>query len=405
MKIKIAISLTLLLMLVSCDIKKSNTGPGTNFIRVYSDPVQNNAYFPADFIETEDKGFIIVSGRYGEEELNYPGTFLVKTDDQGMIKWTYTADGSVLSPVPDILNINGNYHIFCMQDNLRARLMRIEDNGSSGALAPVFEADAFNPLRAYHDNNGDVVLLSFDIIGNKTVISKYDQLMSRQWNRVINAYLGSDYFVRYHLNKEDHEIPFFMGGITLNGLESHYYINCFTNTGLSTAFINAASGDFTGSIMGNTDEFNIDAAYTSMMHLQDEVFTISRFHTRDNYIHSRQTLSILEHQHSTELTENPLNVPELDEEAAVISLKDMFNGKEHVVLASTSKTNQVILYFFNTSENKLAKTKYLGHTNPIKVKAMKRGSDDSLVLLCQTWEAGRYQRIMLYKISMEELGF
>ena len=247
--------------------------------------------------------------------------------------------------------------------------------------------------------------MSFDIIGNNTVVRKFNNSFQQIWSSNFNAYLGSDYFVRYHLNKENEEMPFFIGSVSPESGISHYYINCFTPTGLSVEFINTSSGNFDGSIMGNTDEFNIDASYSSLVYLHDDLFSMSRFHSKENYIHPNLSINVNENTHSSQLGDNYIHLPELATDAKVSALKDIFNNEELVVFASTTKTNQVVLYFFNPESSELVKTHYLGHTNPVEVATIKRGSDNSLLILGKTWITGRFQRIILYKLSMDELSF
>ena len=112
--------------LISCDIKKSDIGPNTNFIRIYADNNSSHTYYPMDFVETEDQGFLIVSGLYTAEGLSYPKTHLLKTDKEGNMEWVYADDNTALSPTPRIIEIEGAYYMVCMQNNLQSKLMRIK---------------------------------------------------------------------------------------------------------------------------------------------------------------------------------------------------------------------------------------------------------------------------------------
>lgn len=390
----------LILTALSCDIKKSDMEADINFTKVFSDNHELFAYFPTDIVETEDGGFLILSGLYDSEALNYPKVHLTKTDAFGTVEWATSPDGAPLSPTRSIASLNGNYYVFCMEDDLDCQIYQIVIGESSGNLIHVKEINSKNPLAVYQDSSDNFVLLGFDIIGNKTLFQKLNSSFDEQWSVSMNAYLGSSYFVRYHLNKEDEEMPFYIG--SANG---QYYINCFLQTGLSVAFVNPENGNLLGSIMGNSDEFNIDAAYSSLVYLNENSFALARFHNSENYIHPSIEIDPNGNMHSSQLGNDYIYLPELSGNAKVVSMKDQFVDDELLLFASTSKTNQIVLYFFDPENSELVKTHYLGHTNPVEIAAVKRSSDGALIILGKTWVAGRFQRIILYKVSMEELGF
>ena len=78
MKMKYLYLLIINVLVISCDIKKSNISPDNNFTRVYTDNNSSHTYYPVDVVETDDNGFLIVSGLYDSDSLNYPKVHLLK---------------------------------------------------------------------------------------------------------------------------------------------------------------------------------------------------------------------------------------------------------------------------------------------------------------------------------------
>ena len=49
------------ILLVTCDVKKSNVAPENNYIKVYNNTDYNISFYPLDMVQTEDGGFLILS--------------------------------------------------------------------------------------------------------------------------------------------------------------------------------------------------------------------------------------------------------------------------------------------------------------------------------------------------------
>ncbi len=385
---------------ISCDIKKSNLSPDIYFTRVFTDNNISHTYYPVDITETEDHGFLIVSGLYDSDSLNYPKVHLLKTDPEGNMAWTYTSDPSVMSPTPSILEVGSSFYLVSMENNLDANLYEIDQGTNQGSLEFVQELNIKNPLYAYSGNNDNIVLLSYDIVSNNSVITGFDASFSQQWSTQLRAITDVQYNVRYHLNKEGKEYPFYIGEILTNNLITHYHINCYNNSTLSSNFLNAVNGSFEGVL--NT---YVSAGISSLVQLQENRFALSRYYTGKNYIFPNVEVDISAISNTEDFTGNDIELPELINDAKVAIMKDEFRGEELVLYASTTKTNQIVLYFFSPETSELVKTHYLGSTNPVEIAAITRAVDDAVVILGRTWVAGRFQRIILYKISMDEFGF
>jgi hypothetical protein len=91
-------------------------------------------------------------------------------------------------------------------------------------------------------------------------------------------------------------------------------------------------------------------------------------------------------------------LPELVEDAAAKMLTTTIHGKSVVVYASETKSNRLVLYFFDKSDGKLLSTKTLNSTNPVTVAGMIITSDGGIALLAQTYVAGRFPRIALFSV-------
>ena len=70
-------------MLVACDVKKSNVAPEDNFIKVYHNPDYNISFYPLDMVQTDDGGFLILSALEDTTLNSFLPVYLMKTDKLG----------------------------------------------------------------------------------------------------------------------------------------------------------------------------------------------------------------------------------------------------------------------------------------------------------------------------------
>ena len=79
-------------------------------------------------------------------------------------------------------------------------------------------------------------------------------------------------------------------------------------------------------------------------------------------------------------------------------------GTTYTVFASETKSNQIVLHFYNASSGTIDGIHYVGYINPFNLASIKVTSDNSILILGTTFVAGRFERIMLNKISPNEIS-
>jgi hypothetical protein len=79
------------------------------------------------------------------------------------------------------------------------------------------------------------------------------------------------------------------------------------------------------------------------------------------------------------------------------------DDEEYIVFASTTKSNQVMLLFYERDSGQQVYVHTLGLGNPVEVTDIVPARKEGLLILGKTWINGQYQRIILYNISSDQL--
>lgn len=383
-----------LLLFWNCDVKDSDVAPSATFTKVYESSNVLESYFPLDLIQTEDGGFLILSSlidREQQSEIFYPRIHLTKTDDQGIFEWQQQLDNAYLSAVPKLIYANNQIFILCMK-SLSSALLRVNLQEDGAAIEEIgTDGDRYYPLAAYIDNQTIITTSYYD---RTSYVNAYDLNFNRQWSA--SGPSGEDIIphIRKHLTKQGNELPFYIGMLKN---EEKYFANIFHNYTLSLLFVSS------GSINGYLYSYQDEGVISSCTHLEDSLFAISRYFARDNYVYPGVSINTNGLTNAKDF--NDILMADLQFNARVQVIRDDFNGNDLILYASTTKTNQIALYFFDAITYEMLKSHFIGHTNPVEIASMIRAEDGALVILGKTWVSGRYQRNILYKLSIEELGF
>ncbi len=388
----------LITICISCDIKNSDVSPDYNFVKVYNDANVTTAYYPIDAIETSNGDIIILSATTETSNTNYPTIHLMKTDNYGNVIWERAVDASYVSPVGSLMQVGSEIRFICMDDiSFRVKILAI--NESSGIVTEVGETTDNYPLAShYSSTTNTTVILSYNGIGRNTVISAYDETMGLIFKQSSPTNKDFSYDIFQHLKKQRNPFPFFINSFLSNN-STIYCVNAFSNYTLSLLFINHNSGNINGRVNGYQELGGIGASINK----DEGLFAIaeSRFNVGEISLGPEISININGIQNVTQL--DATGYPELSSESMVKIIKDEFNGKELVVYASTTKSNQLALFFFDADTNELVHTKYLGHTHPVEISSFLKANDGGLIIVGKTWISGRFQRIILYKVAEDEL--
>ncbi|MGQ1786571.1 MULTISPECIES: hypothetical protein [unclassified Saccharicrinis] len=393
-------SLVLTLFLCSCDIRNSNVEPEYNFVKVYDDEDVTKSYFPVGAIETDDGSIIILSAVNDSQSTNYPTIHVMKTDKSGNPEWETNVDPAYVSPVTGLLSFGGEIRFVCMDDNsFIAQVMEI--NTVTGDVTEVGDMPDSYPLAAhYSPETNTLVIASYDGIGYNTMITGYDASLNLSFELISPTNKDFSYDIFQHLKKQRAPFPFFIHSFENNGI-TYYGVNAFSNYTLSLLFVNHSSKTISGRVNGYQEQGGIGATVNKA----DGVFAIakSKFNIGDIAFATEAAIDVNGIQNVTQLED--IAYPELSTKSNVKIVKEELNGKEMLVYAATTNSNQLALYFFDAETNELKLTEYLGHTNPVEISSFFKANDGGLIIAGKTMVAGRYERIILYKVATDEMDF
>lgn len=380
-----------------CDIGKSDADPDSEFSKVYDNPDMNLAFYPVDAKQTSDGGFMILSVYTDTALSTFPLIHLLRTDKTGKQLWEIWVDRAYTSAIASLVNIGGAFHLVCMDAvNQETRIMRINENDRT--VSEVSSNALKYPLYCMQDSQGDLLVLNFDRIGRYSVLTKYTDGFDEIWSRKFNIVDDVKYQIETHLEKTGRQFPFFIGQVG-TGTPTHYYVNCFFNYTMTMLIVNAPGGDQSGILYTYQD----DAALSSATSIDGSRFAITRYHSGDNFVNPSLELNLAGNQSITDFED--FSLPELAEDAPVRCLHQTLNGKDVVVFASQTRTNQVALYFYSATDGELQHVKFINEKYPVFLTGLEFTKEEGLALLLQTYLIGRFKRINLVKLSPDDLKY
>lgn len=389
--------LILTVVVSSCDIKNSDIAPEASFVRIYESTNVSERYYPQDIIQMSDGKYLVLSALIDSSQINFPKVSLIALDETGEVIAQEVLPETLSNPVQGWIEANGKYLFICMDDLvLEARLFEAELNGESLTYTELQNLEKEMPLYTWSDGE-DILLLSYDYDG-RTYINKYDNNFNDQWEVSLNT--GADFSgeIWNHMQKVGKPKPFFIDVIRRDDGSKDYMVNCLENYSLALVFLNGISGTVaSGRVYSWQEETGLSAA----LHLEGDTFSLARFHSGNSYIDPKSSLSFDEIIMTKDFED--IHVSQLKADARMDILKYQHNNSNYIVYASTSKSNQIILLFFDAMTGEQVYMHTLGYGNPVEITNLKKSADDGLIVLGKTWINGQYQRIILYKIDKDQL--
>jgi hypothetical protein len=384
-------------ILVSCDIKDSDADPSESFSAVYDHPDMNLAFYPVDMVQTTDDGYLILSVYTDTTLSTFPLIRLMKTDKAGIFAGETIVDPSYCSAVPGFARSGSSWQFACMDAiNQNVKLLQVDEDLSD--LKEVAELEGKYPLYLYPEASGSILILTFNRIARTSVLTCYSADLFQQWQSSFN--INEDYKnqIETHLKKGGRQFPFFITGSEESD-NKHFLVNCFYNYTMTMLFTRASDGIPTGQL--NT--YQDDAAISSVVSLDNNYFAVSRYYMGSSYIYSSVMLDMNDTQGAN--TFEDTYMPELTFNAAVKSLATRLDERDVIIFASQTKANNLVMYIFDKVNGELITTKYLGSTNPVTIAGIIPTRDGGLALLAQTYAAGRFPRVSVFKIASKEFQF
>ena len=396
-----------------CDIKKSDISNEQSFVHVYNDFDFNNEYYPLDIVETDNGYLILASKMLNSDSTNfdwdYHYPFVIKTNMQGEVEWTYTGNDPYVSPIADILTINGHYYFFAQhKTGLSPTLFEIDlVSQSFSTLSGGNYGTNSYALKAIADKEKNIILLVSEKQGTKDSRiykisgSSFEVSWSSSFTNSAND--GTSIIipaVLEHLSHHGQQFPYFIketSGINEN-IEA-YLIGCYNNTQLSLNKIQYNGNTNSNVITGSRNSVFI----ASCQQVNDSILAIAKYDNseislRTDFIFGDETRTGIEDISETILFK------EIDGGSLILSDILAYNNKNYLVFAAATKGKQVALFIYNTDDYTINNIHYMGSTNNMSPVAIRQTTDNAVLVLCKTLVTNKYPRISLYKIPLDDIG-
>jgi hypothetical protein len=389
----------ILFMFFSCDIKKSNVSPNATFVKVYESGNIDESYFPLSIIENGNSGYLILSALDDSVYTNFPRVHITSLTPEGNVSASLALPIQYTNPVPGWLSINNKNYFVCMDDvTLTAKLLEVSVSGKVISFSEKqLDVTRYMPVYSWSDGK-NMILLSYNRLSKSSEIDLYDNNLNSVWSKSVSAVDDFENDVRLHLQKKGKEFPFFAGAIGTSSGTNDFFVNCLANYTMTLVFLSGSSGEVTGRLYA----FQTGGAISSALYVNDTSYALSRYYTGDNFVNPIAKINKNIIQNTQDFQDIPLSQLKSDAKTSVI--KYHHNDTDYILFASSTKNNQIVLLFFDPITGKQVYTHYLGYGNPIEVVQVIQTKDNGLAVLGKTWINERYQRIILYKLSQDQLS-
>ncbi len=382
----------LVIGLVSC--KKNDIGSENIFTKIYSDPNSDVSYYPLDIAEAGD-GYYILAGIAADTARVWPNTFVSRVDAEGEMVWSAQIEDPYVSPIANLIELNGSFYIFCMDDiSLATHILQIDEGGQTASHVATIN-EAIYPLAVSKTPDNGVLLLSYDSDTRSSRLSKLDGSFAIQWQNDFKVNEDAEGLLLDHMIKTGKNIPFFTGTV---GNGSQYFVNTLYNYTLSLIFVDPSNGDRTGVVQG----YRYDGGANCLLSLEGNNFALGRFVFSERFIMpsvsmDMNSITVMDDLGGAYLAEIASN--------AETKVKKMtVSGRDAIVFATNTNSNQVVIYAYDMTTYELILKKYLGFANPVSVGAIIQTSDQGIGVLVQTKVTGRFKRMGFYKLPKEHIG-
>lgn len=366
---------------------KDDYEPEESFVKIYDDAMGNKSFFPLSIKRTNDNGYLILSARDGWN------ISLLKTDKIGELEWTYDLPNKYVNAVTSIVEQNGNFYFFCMDAvGLFTYVMQVDEAGKSAQevhsfpyiLYPTFAYNSGNAVyvQSYKRLSYETGIYKLNSSLNDTVVSGSVKIMENIETRIVD-----------HISYNGKRMPFF---ITATPENDFIVMSGFYNYSFSLVFLNANlkfSGVYNGA--------NYNGGLNATLPLGGNQFAIARFAFGNLYYNAKTSLNPAD----IEIAENipAQGFSELDAQKPVIIKEIAIEGKNHLAFIATTKSNQLLISFFDENDGTIKGKKYIGQNTPYTICDAEVTSDNGMMLLIQAKIMGSFNRIATVKLTEQQI--
>lgn len=357
-----------------------------SYLRILDDQDYNAAFNPISIQETSTGGSIILSGT-DAPNTDFEGINIIRLDSLGAYASEFELTGYV-TPVGDLMRVDSAFYFFCMEEGtLFVNLVAVDASGA--ASTPVRVSGGLRyPLAASINSDNNFVLLSYDPVNQRSVISivEPDGTLFTSAGYSIGAGADREPDILEHMVNPSVNYPFLVGQDA-----GGYFFNGFYNHTLSLAFTSFGS-DPTGVMQGQ----QTIAGVRAVRHISGSEYAMLGFQYDQNFVQPVTTLSTSGLSSSVNFFNR--SIPEIRPNApAKIITMDRPSGEQIIVIATETEGRQGILYFYDTTGGLLG-THYVGYLNPFTLADVIATEDGGLLVTGTTFVASRFERIYVSKI-------
>lgn len=379
-------------LIASC--KKDTINPENIFTRIYDDANSDLSYYPLDVQQSSDGGYFMLNGFSVDTSRTFLNTQVSKANELGQLEWQTAVPEPYVNPIEGLIVSGSGVHFICMDRvSLGTYLMKVDNATGTVEVAKSYP-DIIYPLAASQTPDNGFLLLSYDRDSRSSMLTKFNSSFELTWSNKYRVIEDAEELLVAHMTRAGKILPFFTGTI---GNGDSYYVNALFNYSLALLFVDGNNGDRTGLVLGERYNGGISAAFP----IQSGVFAVSRFVYDNHYLLPATTLST-----SATISASDLGgekAAELANEAHTKIKTITVDGRDMIVYASNTSSNQILLLFYDLATGELLNRKYLGSTDPVKVAAIIQTKDSGLAILAQVTVTGRFKRSGLYKIPKEQI--
>lgn len=381
----------------ACDVKNNKVDPEMGFTKIYDTDSAEVNHFPIDIKQLADEGYLFLGYNLQGEARS----IVVRTDKDGKLIWSKTFR-QYLSPVSDLMKIGNDYYFVCAKDlTFEIALLKIND-----AIQNVEEVKTFDestrPLAACALPDGGLLIQTYDYPNAQTVLMKLnatfalDNTFSQDGKQefAISQLDLMDDRINNHLTFQGTRLPFFVSYIGESSTNS-YIFNGVRDYDITLVSVNST----TGAEVGAVDGFRYKKCVSSFTYLGNNKAALSKFEDVNNFlIPSFSTLSLA--AGPVNLSDLPsIQKSEITANSQIKSKLATIKGRKLVVYTTELKNNTVGLFAYDANTGGFAGARYFGNTYPYKIGNFVITSDGGMAVLCQTYTAGRFGRMCLFKLS------
>jgi hypothetical protein len=384
--------IAVIFLIASC--KKDTINPENIFTRIYDDANSDLSFYPLDLVQSSDGGYFLLSGFSVDTSRTFLNTHISRTDNVGQIVWSADVPEPYVNPIEGLIVSGSDVYFICMDRvSLGTYLMKVDYATGTAEVAKSFP-DIIYPLASSQTPDNGFLLLSYNRKSRSSMLTKFNSSFEKTWSNSYSVIEDAEEMLVAHMTRAGKILPFFTGTI---GNGSSYYVNALFNYSLALLFVDGNNGDRTGLVLGERYNGGISAAHP----IQSDIFAVSRFVYDNHYLLPAISLST-----SATISASDLGgekAAELADEAHTKIKTISVDGRNLVVYASNTSSNQILLLFFDLASGELVSRKYLGSSDPVKVATIIQTSDMGLAIFAQVTVTGRFKRTALYKIPKEQI--